>query len=186
MPQHHISQADLVHEIGYFVEIWEYFREERHCVETISGLHILSEALPIILIYIREAGKYSRNNRCLSWWYIIIFPGLTWCPTKLIILLEIEEFVFWKIHWIDQESIRYSGIGTSTDHSTYKRGQDMLKQQCMHVIMTRHRISQADLVPNIQYFAWNLRVVLGGKTLWRDHRGISYTIKVSSNHSYIY
>ena len=66
MTHHCISQADLVPQIGYFIEIREYFREERRCVETINGSHFLSESLPIILIGIRGVTKYSRINGCLS------------------------------------------------------------------------------------------------------------------------
>ena len=53
----------------------------------IRGSHILSEALPTILIHKEEIMKLSRSNSCQSFGHSVIFPGLVWCP-KLVILLE--------------------------------------------------------------------------------------------------
>ncbi len=53
---------------------------------TIRESHTLSEALLFLLIYLREVGKCSSSNGCMSLRYSVIFPRLIWCP-KLVILL---------------------------------------------------------------------------------------------------
>ena len=56
---------------------------------TIRGSGMLSEALPTIIIYLREATKHSSSNECMSLRHSITFPGLIWF-SKLVILLEIH------------------------------------------------------------------------------------------------
>ena len=55
---------------------------------TIRESHTLSEALLFLLIYLREVGKCSSSNRCMSLRYSVIFPRLIWCPKLAILLIK--------------------------------------------------------------------------------------------------
>ena len=44
------------------------------------GSDTLSEALAIILIYVREVRKRPSSSGCPSLGQIVLFPGLIWCP----------------------------------------------------------------------------------------------------------
>ncbi len=58
-------------------------------VVTTRLLHMLPEALPIILIHLTKVRNHSSSNGCLSLHLNVTFARLNWCP-KLVILLEIE------------------------------------------------------------------------------------------------
>ena len=49
------------------------------------GSDTLSEALAIILIYVREVRKRPSSSGCPSLVQIVLFPGLIWCPPELVI-----------------------------------------------------------------------------------------------------
>ena len=53
-----------------------------------------------------------------------------------------------------------------------KKGYATLKQQWMSCFTAHHLISCAERVPEIWYFAWNLRVVFGRNDTRVDHEGL--------------
>ena len=67
MPQHHIISADLVSEDWvFFLKIDSFCGRKDTAVLAIRGLDILSEALLIILIHLREVMKQSSSNGCMT------------------------------------------------------------------------------------------------------------------------
>ena len=66
MPQHHIIWADRVSENWIFCLKIDSFCGRKDTVFTIRGLDILSEALLIILIHLREVSKQSSSNGCMT------------------------------------------------------------------------------------------------------------------------
>ena len=118
---------------------------------TIRGSDMLLGALPIILTYPRKVGKHSSSNGCLYSCHSVTFPGLIWC-SKLVILLQMIEFVLIKGPCIDHKGIRNAVKGSSDNVHIPKEGYKALKQQWMSIFLPQHHISWADLVPKIGIF----------------------------------
>ena len=65
LAQPHICNADLVFEIRVICLKIEGFSGKKDTVLTVRGVRMLSEALPIILMCLREAMKHSSSNGCM-------------------------------------------------------------------------------------------------------------------------
>ena len=70
------------------------------------------EALPIILIHHRRARNHPRSNGCMASPHSVTFPRLIWC-SKLVISLQMFEFVLIKRPCIDHQGIRNAVKGSS-------------------------------------------------------------------------
>ena len=67
-----------------------------------------------------------------------------------------------------------------------KEGYDILNQQLMSLLAAHHHISPAERIPEIWYFAWKMRVVIGRKdTVWTISGLLNGAIRFSSYHPYI-
>ena len=66
MPQHHIISADLVSEDWVFFLKIDSFCGRKDTVLAIRGSDILSEALLVIHIHLREVNKQLSSNGCMT------------------------------------------------------------------------------------------------------------------------
>ncbi len=79
-------------QIDYFAWNVRVVSVKKDAVLTIRRSDILSEACPIILIHLREAGNHLiSSNECLSLWHSATFLRLIWY-LELMILCEIWEY----------------------------------------------------------------------------------------------
>ena len=94
--------------------------------------------------------------------YVIQYHFLYWCGTL--------NWLFWlkfkgvwgdKWHSVDHTGIRYSIQSSFNTPYKSKEWQGILKLQWMPLLITDNTISCTDMVRNICYFGWNLRVFWG-------------------------
>ena len=106
--------------------------------------------------------KHSISNGCLFMLHSIPFTVLRggW---KSDILHELRELfspvneLVWSMRAISPSNLAY--------HS--KEGYDILNQQLVSLLAAHHHISPAERIPEIWYFAWKSRVVIGRKdSVW--------------------
>ena len=67
---------------------------------------------------------------------------------------------------------------------TSKEGYETLHQQCVSLLTTQHPISHAMRVPQISYFACNLRVNLGKNGKGWTIKGLIYAVRGSPHIAY--
>ena len=80
MIQCHISLVDMVLKIGCFCLKFEHSFGRNNTVMTTRRSDMLLEALPAILIHLREVEKHSSSNGCMSLRYNITFYLPILCP----------------------------------------------------------------------------------------------------------
>ena len=120
---------------------------------------MLSENLPIILIYLRNTRKHLSSNECQSSHHIVIFAGLIWCQRTLgIILLEIWALLEWKRHCVDHKGIWYAVRGSLNYSDLSQRDQEILKQQWMSFLTKQFYISAGLIWCPKLVFSRNLRL----------------------------
>ncbi len=76
-----------------YLEIWDPVSCSKDSMLTLRGSDTLSEALPIILIHLRQVMKYSSSNGCMSLRHSTILLKLIW-SSNLIIFLEMWAHIW--------------------------------------------------------------------------------------------
>jgi len=103
---------------------------------------------------------------------------------KLICFIKFGSYLGQKWHDVDHLGAVYSIRSSSNHPYISEEGYMTLEEQCMSLIVAHPRISGAERVPDIWYFAWNLRVVFGRKWDDVDHKVLVDDDRSSSNHPY--
>ena len=145
-------------------------------VLSIRASDILSEALPIYPIHLRNDMEHSISNVCLPLQHNTPFPMLMWCPT-FVVLLEFGECLG---AWITQCWAYGDQIccqNSSNPPYTYEKSYGVLRQQYTSLLTTYHTISCPDMLPNICYFVWKLRLVFSHKWHSVEHMRIGDAVK---------
>ena len=143
--------------------------------------YMLAVALPPILIYLRKVMKHPSSSGCLYLHHITLFWTLRGCQS-MIFCMKFES-VFWQ-KWHDND---HKGLINATRSSfnhpyTSMVGYEALKQQCMSLPKVQHPVYQAEGVPTISHFAWNLRVVFNRNDMHVDNQGLIIAVRSFSNH----
>ena len=142
---------------------------------------MLTEALPFILIHLRNVMKHSSSNVCLSLWHSIPISVQRGC-LEADILHQIWELFVAEMTPCGPYWYVYSVRRSSKHPCISKEGYETLEHQWISLLLAHAHIFHEEKVPKIWCFVWKFIVVFWQKWHSVDHKELADGVRSSFKH----